>query len=165
MSWDELRTRFRQGIGKHTDAVLYRAGRQPAADQLHGRDTLPGKFFFSPAELPERVRLFKQHLPHEAEACVREANEICRHRFRLLGYNNLDYGKAQEIDWHLDVVHGKRTPLIPWYKIKFLDFNVAGDHKITWELNRHQYLVTLAKAWLLTGDDRYSHEAITQWYS
>jgi hypothetical protein len=41
-------------------------------------------------------------------------------------------------------VHGKRAPLNPWFKIPFLDFAVVGDHKVTWELNRHQHLVTLA---------------------
>lgn len=83
--------------------------------------------------------------------------------FRLLGYDNLDYGS--EIDWHPDVVHGKRTPPIPWFKINFLDFSEAGDHKITWELSRHQHLVTLAEAWLLSNREKYANEAVEQWYS
>src|SRR5262249_44287216 len=70
-----------------------------------------------------------------------------------------------EIDWHLDAVHGKRAPLKPWYKIRFLDFDEAGDHKVTWELNRHQHLVTLAKAWAFTGDRRYTQEIVKQFYS
>ncbi len=81
---------------------------------------------------------------------MREADEVCEHRFRLLGYEPLDYG--QKIDWHLDAVHGKRAPLVPWYTIRFLDFSAVGDHKVTWELNRHQHFVTLAKAWCLTHD-------------
>ena len=76
---------------------------------------------------------------------------------------NLDYGS--EIDWHLDRVHGKRAPLDPWFRIPFLDFAVVGDHKVTWELNRHQHLVTLAKAQLLSGDDKYTRELIAQWRS
>jgi len=163
MSWEERRTRVRQEIGKRVDVVLYSGGRQPGRDGLRGKDNPPGKFFFEADELPGRVNLLREHLPHEAEVLVKEADEICRHRFRLLGFENLDYGA--EIDWHLDAVHGKRTPLIPWFKIDFLDFAQAGDHKVTWELNRHQHLVTLAKAWLLTRQDKYAHEAITQWYS
>ena len=58
---------------------------------------------------------------------------------------------------------------IPWFKIPFLDFAVVGDHKVTWELNRHQHLVTLAKAWLLTQreekDDKYIRELTAQWRS
>ena len=127
----------------------------------------PGKFFFAASEAAKRAELLRQHLPDQAEAIVREADEICQHRFRLLGYENLDYGA--EIDWHLDRVHGKRAPLEPWFKIPFLDFTVVGDHKVTWELNRHQHLVTLAKARLLTKDERngekYVRELITQWRS
>ena len=163
MSWDELYTRLRQETGKRWDAVAYRAGVQPKADVQSRSSNPPGNFFFSGDELPERVRLLQQHLPLEVEACIREADGICRHRFSLLGYRDLDYGKGQEIDWHLDAIHQKRTPLIPWYRINFLDFAAAGDHKIIWELNRHQHLVTLAKAWLFTRDDAYANEALSQW--
>jgi hypothetical protein len=163
MSWEELRTRVGQEVSKRVDVVLYSGGRQPGRDSPRSNANPPRKFFFAADELPGRVNLLREHLPHEADALVKEADEICRHRFRLLGFENLDYGA--EIDWHLDAVHGKRTPLIPWFKIDFLDFAQAGDHKVTWELNRHQHLVTLAKAWLLTRQDKYAHEAIAQWYS
>jgi hypothetical protein len=162
MRWDELRTRVRQEISKRVDAALYGSGRQPAHG-LRSENVPSGKFFFLPEELSNRVSLLRKHLPHEVEAMIKEADEICHHRFRLLGYENLDYGV--EIDWHLDAVHGKRTLLIPWFKINYLDFAAAGDHKVTWELNRHQHLVTLAKAWLLTRDEKYAKEAIDQWYS
>ena len=62
-------------------------------------------------------------------------------------------------------MHGLRSPLIPWFKINFLDFPAVGDHKVAWELSRHQHLVTLAKAWLLTGDGTYAREIFAQWYS
>ncbi|MGA2645217.1 MAG: alginate lyase family protein [Candidatus Sulfotelmatobacter sp.] len=89
------------------------------------------------------------------------AERICRHRFDLLGYENLDYGA--EIDWHFDIVHGKRGPRKPWFKVKYLDFEEVGDSKITWELNRHQHFVTLAKAYWLTGNDKFAHEIFAQW--
>jgi len=62
-------------------------------------------------------------------------------------------------------VHGKRAPLDPWCKIPFLDFAAVGDHKVIWELNRHQHLVTLAKAQLLSGNknDKCVRELIAQW--
>jgi hypothetical protein len=163
MSGDELRTRVRHEVSKRLDGALYKVGKQPRLEILPGQSRPPGKFFFSPDGLPNRVRLIREHLPFELETLIAEAEEICRHRFRLLGYENLDYGP--EIDWHLDVVHGKRTPLSPWFKIDFLDFSQAGDHKITWELNRHQHLVTLAKAWLFTRQDKFATEAIAQWCS
>ena len=163
MTWDEFRTRARQEVSKRLDAAFYNATRQPGARCLRGQQAFPGNFFFSPDELPHRIRLFQEHLPGEADALVEEADEICHHRFRLLGYQNLDY--SPEIDWHLDAVHEKRTPLIPWFKIDFLNFEEVGDHKIIWELNRHQHLVALAKAWLLTRQENYAQEVFAQWYS
>jgi hypothetical protein len=163
MSWDELDTRVRQEVSKRLDVALCRVGLQPGRNGLRLSSTSSGNFFFSTDELVQRVTLLRKHLPAEATAIVTEANEICRHRFRLLGYRDLDYG--DEIDWYLDAVHGLRSPLIPWFKINFLDFAAVGDHKITWELSRHQHLVTLAKAWLLTGDETYAREIVTQWYS
>jgi hypothetical protein len=82
------------------------------------------------------------------------AERICRHRFDLLGYKDLDFGTP--IDWHLDPVHQKRAPRKPWHQIPFLDFNQIGDHKIIWELNRHQHLVTLAQA-------GFRDEIVAQW--
>jgi len=84
-----------------------------------------------------------------------DAAKIARHRFDLLGYRDLDFGDP--IDWHFDPVHGKRAPRRPWHQIPFLDFDQIGDHKIIWELNRHQHLVTLAQ------DGRFRDEIIAQW--
>jgi len=85
---------------------------------------------------------------------LQQAKTICQHRFDLLGYEALDFGSP--IDWHLDPVHHKRAPRKPWYQIPFLDFNLVGDHKIIWELNRHQHLVTLAQA-------GFRDEILAQW--
>jgi len=163
MSLDELATRAHQEFSKRLDVALCGVGLQPGRNGLALSSTAAGNFFFSSDELPQRVALLREHLPREAAAIVAEADQICRHRFRLLGYRNLAYGA--EIDWQLDAVHGLRSPLIPWFKINFLDFAQIGDHKVTWELSRHQHLVTLAKAWLLTGEEAYAREIFAQWYS
>ncbi|HTR23621.1 MAG TPA: alginate lyase family protein [Terriglobales bacterium] len=161
--WKEIRTRGGQEVHKRADLARYRMGWSAGASQISLEQGTGASFFFTPAEARERARLIQTHLPNQAEAIVREADDICCHRFRLLGYEDLDYGAT--IDWHLDRVHGKRAPLDPWFKIPFLVFDAVGDHKITWELNRHQHLVTLAKAWLLTGDDKHVREIIAQWQS
>lgn len=163
MSWDELHTRVGQEVSKRLDLATYRAGLTRANGLLRGLDSALSKFLFSADDLPHRVALMREHLRPEAEDTLREADQICEHRFDLLGYADLDYGR--EIDWHLDAVHGKRAPLLPWFKIDFLNFAAVGDHKVTWELNRHQHLVTLAKAWCLSGEKRYIKELTVQWYS
>ncbi len=161
MSWDEVRSRVGQDLGKRAEYALSRVGVRLGLGAIGAGEG--GKFFFSRHEIPERVALLKKHLPLEVERAIAQADEILQHRFRLLGYRDLDYGA--QIDWHLDAVHGKRAPLKAWYKIPFLNFAQVGDHKIIWELNRHQHLVTLAKAWAFTGNDKYTQEVAKQFYS
>jgi hypothetical protein len=165
-----VRVRAGQEFHKQCDLLRHRLGLRNGTVQLRPGRMLDSAaqaqaFFFSTGECAERAELLRKHLPGEAAAILREADEICEHRFRLLGYENLNYGP--EIDWHLDVVHDKRAPLVPWSKIPFLDFSVVGDHKVTWELNRHQHLVTLAKAYRLSPSDKdkYVRELIAQWRS
>ena len=217
MDWEEVRVRVGQEFHKQSDLLMHRMGVRPGAVRLNADAAArPGQFFLSDGEFSGggssgRAALLRKHLPGEAAEILREADEICGHRFRLLGYENLDFtldsssarmnatdgrrsaaeaarsnGMAEamplqsvpgtnlnrsflnsgnEIDWHLDPVHGKRAPLDPWFKIPFLDFALVGDHKITWELNRHQHLVTLAKARLLSGDEKYVRELMAQWRS
>ena len=163
MTWHELQTRVAQGVRKRLDVVKYRAGLSPRLNSWSNQASDGGTFFFLPEQLPGMTALLREHMGGQVEKIITEADQICRHRFRLLGYDDLDYGA--EIDWHLDAVHGKRAPLKPWFKVPFLNFSVVGDHKVTWELNRHQHLMTLAKAWAATHEEKYAAEFISQWYA
>jgi hypothetical protein len=162
MSWDEIHLRVRQELFKRLDLALYRMGIEPSAPRLQPGSATPPKFFFGNGDRAAHcAALLRAHMPLEADAIIAEADEICRHEFRLLGYQKVNCGP--EIDWH--AAHGKHSPLDPWFKINFLDFQAIGDHKVIWELNRHQHLVTLAKAWLLTGNAAYPNEIVSQWAS
>src|SRR5579864_7869378 len=144
----ELFDRFRQALLVRADLLRYWSGDDFANQPRRAADQSPGRFFFLTSEVPSLCKRLKQVFPSQAENIVLQAEKICRHQFDLLGYGNLDWGN--EIDWHLDVVHKKRGPRKPWFKVKYLDFEEVGDSKITWELNRHQHFVTLAKAYWLT---------------
>lgn len=156
MTWDEVRTRLSQEAHKRADLLLHHVGRQPADVPLHSAPSRKSQFLFSTSEIAARAELLRVCLTSETAEILRQAENVCRHRFELLGYQDLDYGA--EIDWHLDRVHGKRAPVVPWFQIPFLEFAAVGDHKVTWELNRHQHLVTLAKAWLHSNDAKYLDE-------
>ena len=164
MSWDELRTRMAQAAAKRLDYATYRLRLRPAGPRV-APCVEQSRFFFrtDTDDASQRAALLRHHLPHDTDAIIREADQICRHEFSLLGYENVCYGAT--IDWHFDAVHNKRSPLALWYKIDFLDFVVVGDHKIVWELNRHQHMVTLAKAWHITGNRGYTNELENQWYA
>jgi Heparinase II/III-like protein/Heparinase II/III N-terminus len=163
MSWGELHTRVGQEASKRLELTKYRFGLELGQNGLIlGEKADQRSFFFTAQQLRERTTMLQTHLSSEVKEIVREADDILHHRFRLLGYENVEYGS--EIDWHLDAINRKRAPLRPWFKIRFLDFSEVGDHKVIWELNRHQHLVTLAKAWLFTRRDEYVDELIRQWY-
>ncbi len=178
MSWDEMGVRLRQEITKRSDALLWSVGAGSVAREtragvsdgnrprdlpLTGRATgIPvPRFFFSPGDIAPILGVMRERLPQQAQEIEERAQRICYHQFDLLGYEKLDYGKL--IDWHFDPVNGKQAPRKPWYKIRFLDFDAVGDHKIVWELNRHQHLVILAKAYRLTNQERFIAELIDEW--
>jgi hypothetical protein len=111
-------------------------------------------------ELDERLR---SRWPQAPEATITAADRALAGRFELLG-RQVSFG--QPIDWHLEPVSGLRTPLVHWSLINYLDPGVAGDYKVTWELNRHQYLLLLGKAYRHTGDEKYAAgfvEHVTSW--
>ncbi len=162
MGWDELRERTRQEFAKRWDFVLCQIGGPFLSDDRLPQSRSSRRFFFTPAEVPGILSCLRERLPKVVEEIVSQADQICDHRFDLLGYEGVDYG--MRIDWHLDAIHGKRAPRRPWFRVPYLDFDQVGDAKVTWELSRHQHLVTLAKAYRLTGEGRYTQELFRQWY-
>ena len=62
---------------------------------------------------------------------------------------------ASPPDWMVEPRSGTRVPAVHWSRLAVLEPRVTGDCRLLWELNRHQYFVTLAHAYQLTGDDRY----------
>ncbi len=158
LEWDEILTRGRQGLDKRLDWARYRWGApfRVSRRELNADDS--PRFFFDATQAAACARLIASELPSDAEEIVARADRICRYEFDLLGWERIRFG--DEIDWHLDPVHGKRALRAPWHRIPFLDFETVGDAKIIWELNRHQHFVTLAKASLLTGNNAYVEELV-----
>jgi len=88
------------------------------------------------------------------ESVIKAARQIVAGRFKLLGLEDLDFGNP--INWHLEPLSGTTAPFVHWSLIDYLDAAQTGDKKITWELNRHTYFVTLGKAYWYTGDEIYA---------
>ena len=70
----------------------------------------------------------------------------------LLGYEPLWVGNPPR--WHREALSGTDAPRRHWSRIDHLDSTVVGDHKLLWELNRHQYLLAPALCWLLDREAR-----------
>ncbi len=121
---------------------------------LPNTDLQTSRFFAGFKDLEKSASLLKSRWPNTAAQIVERANRICEGRFDLLGLKDLSFGVP--IDWHFEPISGKRIPLRHWSKLDYLDADVAGDKKIVWELNRHQYFMQLGQAYALTGDDAYA---------
>ncbi|MDQ3816744.1 MAG: heparinase II/III family protein [Acidobacteriota bacterium] len=111
-------------------------------------------FFAAFDDTEETLQELRRRWPQGAEVLVEKAERILEGKFDLLGWRDLDFGRP--VDWHLEPVARRRAPLVHWSRIDYLNPEAVGDHKIIWELNRHQYFKTLGRAYWLTRDERYA---------
>lgn len=140
--------------------ILFDTGFKSLSDFLEQRRRRTEPRFFSGFDSKD---LFRRRWPEAEPRILGIAERIGEGTFSLLGLPELKLGKP---DWHLEPLSGKRTPLVHWSQLNYLDAEVAGDKKVTWELNRHQYFLTLGRAYWLTGDERYAEvfvAHVTSW--
>lgn len=97
-------------------------------------------------------RQIRDRFPMAGADARDRADAIVSGRYDLLGFRGLALGNPP--DWHHDAVHGRRAPRGYWATVPFLDA-ASGDHKVIWEVNRHQHFLPLGAAWWLTGDPRF----------
>ena len=110
---------------------------------------------------PLRARVLAA-CPSAADDARTRGDRIVNGAYDLLGYEGLRFtGRGAAIDWHLDPVSGRRAPEGFWADVPYLD-PASGDHKVIWELNRHQHWLALGRAWWLTGDHRYRARFIAE---
>src|SRR2546423_8320101 len=107
------------------------------------QETANLRLFAHPPRLPDGVVATSFATPPApAPNCDQIAAEILAHRFPILG---LTIETGPEIRWRRDYISGIETPPVYFRRIPYLDAARVGDHKIIWELNRHQHLVVLAQ--------------------
>lgn len=121
------------------------------------REIAPQRFFAGVAHPGTRDALAARLPNHPAETLT-SADALVKRQFDLLGYRTLWFGDP--IDWHLDPLRARRAPLVPWSVLDPDDAEAVGDSRLVWELNRHQWLVRLAQARAVTGDDRYAEPCV-----
>jgi hypothetical protein len=111
-------------------------------------------FFF---EANEELRsMYLLNFSEESKETIEMADRFLNHDFEFLG-KQLKFD--DKINYHFDFDQNSES------NTYFVDINYLAtekDIKITWELNRHQYLTILAKAYFITGDERYAQEVCTQ---
>src|SRR6185436_3714166 len=101
-------------------------------------------------------RVVSSRWPGAAADAAARADRIVGGTYDLLGYRGLRF-----TNWHSDPVHHRQAPRTCWAEVPYLD-PAIGDHKIIWELNRHQHWLALGRALWLTGDARYGQRMVDE---
>lgn len=95
-------------------------------------------------------------LPGAVDLARERAERILAGRVRCFGYPEADVGS--DPDWSYDPLAGRRWPDEHWSRVNHRELGL--DPKWIWEPARHQGVVALARAWRLTGDDRFADGAV-----
>jgi hypothetical protein len=104
------------------------------------------------------MSLFQEY-PNWVANSVQRAEDLCAGRFQLL---DVEVKYDRPVPWHADPVTGKNWPQAPYYAVPIFDGNTGyGDIKHVWELNRHQFLVDVARAYWLTREERYAETCVS----
>src|SRR6266404_8485931 len=105
-------------------------------------------FFSSFSRAEESVDVYRELFgEHTAKKFIEAAERIVLGRIDVLGLPSLYVGR--DIDWHLEPISGKKSPMQHWKQFDDIDTSATGDRKILWELNRHQHFFTLGFAFWL----------------
>ena len=145
-SYKELWFRIRQ---ETANAVLYFVPRQRELRAKAPLDLLPS---------PSGIVMATRDTQYEIEL-VRLADQILLGRIPVFG-TEIDYGTV--VPWRRDPHRNLETPKKYFRFIPYLDLRACGDHKWIWEINRHQHLVLLAQAFVITGRTAYFDEVVRQ---
>ena len=136
-------------LQRHLTAAFRHDGWRAALLESRARSTAP--FFPSVREGDRMRRLFEGPYAQERASCLREAAMAREQRFEFFGST---YHYPGAIAWQDDPVTGKAWPPIYHADVPVHGGDVGfGDVKHVWELSRQQYLIDLAKAHFIAGDE------------
>ena len=119
------------------------------------------RFLIVPSRRAELAARIRRDCPHAARHAAARADRILFGEYDLLGYRGLRFDGSGRFEWNYDPVHDRRSPVRFWSAVPYLDAS-TGDHKIIWELNRHQHWLALGRAYWLTGDRKYRERCLAE---
>ena len=147
----------REGPLAPVRALLARRHWRRAHEALRGYVVARQRRFVLHAAMRDEVRhAVTADWPGAPASAASLGARLVRGEYDLLGYEGLRFRTraGDDIDWYLDPVSGRRAPARFWADVPYLHPS-SGDHKVIWELNRHQHWLSLGRAWWLTGDAVY----------
>lgn len=101
----------------------------------------------------------QKYFPEQTAQLITSAQDILQHRWCLLGFGEIDFGKV--IHWRRDPISGREWAL-EYHVETSLWHNDGSDIRVLWELNRMGHLVMLGRAFVITRDEQLAEEFFNQ---
>jgi hypothetical protein len=157
----EIRYRLQQYAWNRLNVICSTKYCQERKDRLF-EPFIRKRFLVSENELQKIATSINTHNAEYTQDLLGKAEAVCRGEFNLLGLNRISYKHNDRIDWHRNPLSSVRTPFLSWININNRHLKDAGDLKVIWELNRHQFMILLGMAYRLSGNQKYRLEFIRQ---
>lgn len=164
----EVVGRLRQTMHSSFERILpkprrVRLPRNSTALDILREATKCGAGFLGPSA-NETVAALRLLVPMDEASVIGRATKISQGYVPIFGHGWVSVGSPPR--WQTEPVSGKSAPDLHWSRVSYLDTGIVGDHKVLWEFNRHQHLVTLAQAARYSGDSTWTSEIrhqLTNW--
>lgn len=169
-----LRNRVRRPTGVVSAVELARRGRTYDPRELQGRETTVdamratldegrGTLLAGAREMAKLARELET-MGGSTARVVAAADAVLGGRLPAFGWTSFETGYPP--DWHADPLSGRQWPQEYWAELDFRFEPGLEEPRYVWEVNRQHELVTLGRAWALTGEERYARavwESMASW--
>ncbi|NOX87877.1 MAG: hypothetical protein GXO77_02545 [Calditrichaeota bacterium] len=111
-----------------------------------------------------KKRRYLTEFKEEYEVGLKRADAFCENRFAFLG---AEFQLPDPIPWQSDPLSLKPFPQGFYRDIDIFTNENPGDVKHVWEVNRLQFVIELAKAYYLSGEEKYRSKLenlLRDWY-
>ena len=152
MGWSVNRARY--------VARIKAMGIVPSIEKRYEKKTAyPSRLDLFSIDVEALRRFLMERLSDEDKArLIETADKACKGV--LVGFSSIELDYGNPLDWQLNPLTGKRCDAgLKWYRIPDFDAD-RGDVKVIWEASRFSHFITLARAFLLNGDEKY-HKAFS----
>lgn len=139
--------------------TLSRIERCASKEAFLKRSDRPDFFFYSNRD--EVRKIFLEQFSDQIERDIARAEKFYNLQFNFLGGY---FSYNEKINWQADPITGKEYPNCFYQAIDIFSNDEVKDIKYVCEVNRHQYLIDLAKAYFFTGNEKYAQRVVDIWY-
>lgn len=160
MGFAEIVWRVKALLGAQLDVIRLPFGLHPKLNhrEIGSFESTSEKFGLS--VLPDDFQWNADQQPfiEWQQRLTQKADLICDDKLSFFDLDSQWLGDP--INWHRDWSAGTDAPVRLSHYIDYRDFPGVGDCKLVWEPNRHHQLVVLARAYVVTKQQRYASKTI-----